>query len=457
MKQFDLGIIGAGPGGYVTAIKAAKLGLSVVIFEKEYIGGVCLNVGCIPTKALIKSAHVLDEMKKASEFGLTASSVGVDWKALMSRKDGVVKKLTSGVKTLMKLAGVTIVEAFAEAVDSRHIEANGEKYELKNIVLALGSSPTFPEIKGMKEAIEAGKVIDSTGALTLKEKPKKLTVIGGGVIAVEFSTIYSTFGTEVTMIQRSDMILSGMDQDVRKTMGKELEKHGVNLFTGTKLLEVDKSKVKFEHKGEIKEVESDYILVSLGRKANTSGCEKLNLKMDGKKVWVDEYMRTSVDGVYAIGDMSSKYQLAHVASAEGLCVLDHIMGKARTIDYNKIPAGVYGFPEAASIGLTESEVKDLKIEYNVAKFPVQANGRSMASGETAGFVKIISDKVLGEILGVHIVAGVATDLITEALMIMTLEGTVEDISVAVHPHPTNSEMMMETAHMIEGYPIHVSK
>ncbi len=457
MKQFDLGIIGAGPGGYVTAIKAAKMGLKVVTFEKEYIGGVCLNVGCIPTKTLMKSAHLMHDMKMASAFGFKSTSVELDWKALMNRKDAVVKKLTTGVKTLMKLAGVTIVNAFAEAIDSTHIEAEGETYQVKNIILALGSSPAYPNVKGLKEAIDAGKILDSTGALSLKEKPNSMTVIGGGVIAVEFATMFSTFGVDVTMIQRSDMILSGMDDDVRKVMGKEVKKSGVNLITGTKLIEFDGTKVRYEHKGEVKEVDSEYVLVSLGRKANVSGSEKLGLKMDRNRVVVDEYGMTSVPGVYAIGDMSSKYQLAHVASAEGLLVLDHIAGKKRTLDYNKIPSGIYGFPEVASIGLTEAQVKESGIEYETATFPVAANGRSMASGEKAGFVKVISDKEFGEVLGVHIVAGIATDLISEALMIMQLEGTVEDIALAVHPHPTNSEMIMEVAHMIEGYPIHVNK
>lgn len=460
MENFDLAILGAGPGGYVAAIKAAELGLGVVLFEKEFIGGVCLNVGCIPTKAMMKSAHLIEEMRHAETYGINSGSESgpsVNWESMMSRKDGVVSKLTGGVEKLLKMAGVKIVKAFATVTDSTHVEADGEVYEVKNIILALGSSPSYPDIKGMDEALKTGKVLDSTGLLSLKEQPKSLLVIGGGVVALEFATMFNAFGTEVTMVQRSDMILSGMDDEVRKQMGRQAKKSGINLLTGTAIKEINGTTLTYEQKGKTKEAKADYVLVSLGRSANTKGVEALNLEMNKGRVLVDEYYRTSVKGVYAIGDMSSKLKLAHVATAEGLAALDHIIGKPRTIDYNKIPSGIYGFPEAAAIGMTEQEVADLGIEYEVAKFPVAANGRSMAAGESVGFVKIISDKKLGEVLGVHIVAGIATDLISEALMVMQLEGTVKDIGLAVHAHPTNSEMMQETAHIIEGFPIHVNK
>ncbi len=460
MNKFDLAIVGAGPGGYVTAIKAASMGYKTVLFEKEYIGGVCLNVGCIPTKTMIKSAHLYHEIHNSASFGLNlgeGANPDVDWDALMARKNGVVSKLTGGVGMLLKGAGVTVVKAFAEVKDSTHIVANGEEYEVKNMILALGSSPSFPNVKGMKEAYEAGDVIDSTGILNLKKQPKKLVVIGGGVIALEFAVIFNALGTDVTMIQRSDYILTGMDMDLRKTIQKLSKKNGIDIVTGTKLLEVNGKKVKYEKDGEVIEIEGDEVLVSLGRKPNTKGIEALNLEMDGKRVKVDEYYRTSIPNIYAIGDMSSSIQLAHVASAEGLCALDHLDGKPRTLDYNKMPACVYGFPEVASIGLTEEGAKEQGLNYETVKFMVSANGRSMASGEVEGFVKIIADKEIGEILGAHIVAGVATDLISEILMVMQLEGTVEDIALAVHPHPTNSEMIMEAAHMLEGYPIHMAQ
>ncbi len=457
MKKFDLAVIGAGPGGYVTAIKAAHLGLSTVCFEKEYVGGVCLNVGCIPSKALIKSAHVFDEMKEAESFGLTLNGAkpGVNWDSLMKRKEGIVSKLTGGVKGLMKGAGVTLVEGVATVKDSKHIECNGEQYEVKNIILALGSSPSFPNVPGLKEAVEKGDVIDSTGALSLPKLPNKFTVIGGGVIALELASVYNSLGSEVTMIQRSDKILTGMDEDVRSEMGKIAIKHGINLVTGTKLVEVKGKTVVYEKDGKKHEVKADAVLCSLGRSVNTAGIEALNLKMEDKRVKVDEYYQTSVPGVYAIGDMSSKYQLAHVASAEGLAALDHLMGKPRTLDYNHMPSVVYGHPEAAAVGMTEKEVKEAGIDYEVGKFPVAANGKSMASGDSAGFIKVISDKKIGEILGVHMVSAAASDMIAEAVMIMELEGTPHEIGNSVHPHPTNVEMVMEAAHIIEGYPIHV--
>ncbi|PID83058.1 MAG: dihydrolipoyl dehydrogenase [Clostridiales bacterium] len=459
MNKFDLAVIGAGPGGYVTAIKAASLGLKTVLFEKEFIGGVCLNVGCIPSKALMKSAHLFDEIKKADEFGLTLgnnANPDVDWTKLIKRKDGVVSKLTGGVKMLLKGAGVTVVEAFAEAKDAKHIVADGKEYEVKNMILALGSSPSFPNVPGLKEAFDRGDVVDSTGILSLPSKPKDLVIIGGGVIALEFAIIYNAFGTKVTMLQRSSKILTGMDEDVRTAMDKVARKMGINIITNTNLKEIKGKTVVFEQNGVVQELSGEKILCSLGRKPNTKGVEALNLEMNKNSVKVDEYYRTSVPGVYAIGDMSSKLKLAHVASAEGLCALDHIVGIERTLDYNKMPAVIYGFPEAAVIGMTEEQVKEKGIEFETAKFPVAANGRSMAGGEKDGFIKIISDKNIGEILGVHMVASVASDMISQALMVMELEGTVADISLSVHPHPTNSEMVMEAAHILEGHPIHVS-
>ncbi len=444
MNTFDLAVVGAGPGGYVTAIKAAELGYKTVIFEKEYIGGVCLNVGCIPTKALIKSAHLFSEINQAESFGIKLAGKlepTVDWQALMARKNDIVAKLTANVKILLKKKGITIVEGFAEVLDAKHIKANDTAYEAKNIILALGSSPSFPNVKGLQEAYQAKDVVCSTGILSLTEQPKKLLVIGGGVIALEFATIFNALGTEVTILQRSKTILSGMDKDVRKTMQKVAKQSGINVITDTKLLEVEGKTAKYEKAGKVLEETGDVVLVSLGRSANTKGIEALNLAMNKNSVKVDEYYQTSLPGVYAIGDMSSPIKLAHMASAEGFAALDHIMGKPRKINYNRVPSCVYGFPEAASIGMTEEQVKEKGIDYKVAKFRAMANGRSLASGDTEGFVKVISDEKIGEILGVHIVAGVATDLISIALMV---------------PHPTNSEMLAEAAHIIEGYPIHVS-
>ncbi len=460
MKKFDLAVIGAGPGGYVAAIKAAHLGLNTVVFEKEYVGGVCLNVGCIPSKALIKSAHVFDEMKEAELFGLSLGKNAkpqVNWEALMKRKEGIVTKLTGGVRGLIKGAGATLVEGFAKVKDANHIECNGEEYEVKNIILALGSSPSYPNVKGLKEAVENGDVIDSTGALSLEKQPKDFIVIGGGVIALELASVYNSLGSNVTMIQRSEKILTGMDEDVRTEMGKVAVKAGINLITGTKLLEVNGKTVKYEKDGKTFEVKGDAVLCSLGRSVNTAGIEALNLQMEDKRVKVNEYYQTSVKGVYAIGDMSSPLQLAHVASAEGLCALDHLMGKPRKLNYNRMPSVVYGHPEAAAVGMTEEEVKAAGIEYEVGKFPVAANGKSMASGDTQGFIKVISDKKIGEILGMHMVSAAASDMIAEGVMIMELEGTPHEIGNSVHPHPTNVEMVLEAAHIIEGYPIHVGK
>lgn len=460
MKTYDVVVIGGGPGGYVAAIKASQLGAKVALVEGHKVGGICLNYGCIPTKTLLKSAKVYQDILESTSFGIdipNVTDVSINWEKLMSRKDQVIDKIVGGVEQLLKFNKVEVIRGYGEAIDAETIKVNGETIKGKNLILATGSSVMIPKIEGIQEAIEAGKVIDSTGAISLKEKPKKMIILGGGVISVEFATLFRSLGTEVTILQRSDTILKNLDKDVRDVMQRHLIKEGVNIITNVQLKKIKGAAVTFEKEGKEQVVEGDFVLASLGRVPNLKGLEKLNLKVDQKGVVVDEQMRTSIDKVYAIGDMCGKMMLAHVASAEAIVAVEAIMGKESSIDYNKVPSCIYSFPEVGVIGYSEETAIEKGFDVGVSMFPLSANGKAMAEGDTTGFVKIVHDKAYGEVIGVHIVASHATDMIAEAAVSMALEGTIYDIAKTVHPHPTLSEIVMEAAHGAVDKPIHMIK
>ncbi|GAU77265.1 dihydrolipoyl dehydrogenase [Fusibacter sp. 3D3] len=460
MKQFDIAILGGGPGGYVAAIKASQLGAKVALIEVDKLGGVCLNVGCIPTKTLLRSAKLYQDLLASASFGIDIpdiADVTINWENLMNRKDSVVKKMVSGVQQLMKYNGIEVMNGFGTAIDAHTIEVNGEKISAKNLILATGSSVKLPEIEGIEEGYKNGVVIDSTGAIALKKHPKSITILGGGVIAVEFATLFNSLGTKVTMLQRSDVILKNLDEDVRNTIQRHLITEGVEILTNTTLKSISGQTTYYELEGEVKTVTSDFILASLGRAPNLKGIENLKLKVGRKGVEVDRHMETNVKGIYAIGDMVGKMMLAHVASAEGIVAAEAIMGTKTEIDYNKVPACIYSFPEVGVIGYSEEEAKKAGFDVGTSLFPLSANGKAMAEGETTGFVKIVHDKKYGEVLGVHIVASHATDMIAEAAVSLELEGTIYDLAKTVHPHPTLSEIVMEAAHGAVDKPIHIIK
>lgn len=456
--MYKLIVIGGGPGGYVAAIKAAQLGVKVALIERHKIGGVCLNYGCIPTKTLLRSAKLYKDMMQASDFGidvLEPKNININWQNLMNRKNRVVSQLVGGVEQLLKHNGVEVIYEEAEVVDSHTVKAGQQVLKCEHMILATGSSVTMPDIPGLHDAFKSGDVINSSGAIALKGLPKSLTILGGGVIAVEFATLYGSFGTEVTLIQRSGSILKKLDVDVQKIMTRHLKKLGVKIITDTSIKSIAGSVVHFEHKGKAQSVKSDKILVSLGRKANVKGFEKLKLKMERGFVVTDEHMETSVKDVYAIGDLNGKYMLAHVASAEGILAVEAILDDKKTIDYNKIPSCIYSFPEVGVVGYTEEEAKEKGFKVKTSMFPLSANGKALAEGESTGFVKIVFDETYGEVLGVHIVASHATDMIAEAVASLELEATVHDLAKTVHPHPTLSEIVMEAAHGAVDKPIHI--
>lgn len=461
MDRYDLIVIGGGPGGYVAAIKAAQLGGKVAVIEKEKLGGVCLNWGCIPTKTLLKTAKLYEDILRGEEFGIVGiddTDIKVDWNLLSKRKDQVVKKLVSGIYTLFKKNKIDLYEGMGKVIDKNNVEVNGEIVTGKNLIIATGAKDNLPPIDGLDTALESGKIINSKGALQLEEIPKDLVIIGGGAIAVEFATIFNSIGSNVTLIQRSSHILSSTEKEMATTLQKHLIRKGINIVTDTKLKSIREDGVIIEHKGEEKVFKGDKYLISLGLKPQLKGIENLDLELDSKGfVKTNEKMETNIEGVYAIGDLNGKFALAHVASAEGIVAAENIMGKDSTMNYSIVPSCIYTFPELASVGLTEEEAKEKGYDITVSKFPLAANGKALAEGETLGFAKIIADNEYGEVIGVHIMASNATDMISEAIVAMQLESTVYDIAKAIHPHPTLSETVMEAAFGAIDKPIHIFK
>ncbi len=460
MKKYDVLVIGGGPGGYVAAIKASQLGGKVGIIEKHKIGGICLNYGCIPTKTLLRTAKLYKELLDAGSFGIDISgdaTIQINWGNLMSRKEQVVNKLVSGVEQLLKHNEIDVIHGYGQAIDSKRIKVGELVYECEHLILATGSTTRMPDIPGLKEAYNNGIAIDSTGAISLQKQPESMTILGGGVIAIEFATLYHSLGTKVTILQRSGKILKTLDHDVQKTMERHLKKIGIRIITNVSIESIDGGKVHYEHKDKLQVIESEKVLVSLGRQPNIKGFESLGLSMGPKGVETDNHMETNISDVYAIGDLNGRYMLAHVASAEGIVASEAIMGKKTTINYNKVPSCIYSFPEVGVVGLTEAEATAEGHAVKTSTFPLSANGKALAEGESTGFVKIISDKTYGEILGVHIVASHATDMIAEAVASMELEGTVHDLAKTVHPHPTLSEIVMEAAHGAVDKSIHAIK
>lgn len=459
MSAYDVIVLGGGPGGYVAAIMASQLGAKTALIEKEFIGGVCLNVGCIPTKTLLKNASVYQTVLAADQFGVMfdKGSVRIDWKGMLKRKDQVVKQLTNGVKTLLKRNNVTVYEGFGEVISPQAVQVNGERLTTKKLILATGSSPLLPPIDGLQEAYERGFAMTSTELLAIDHIPEKLVIVGGGVIGVEFASLFSSLGSSVTILEKMDQILLMTDDEIRDTMVRILKRQGVTIQTGANVVAFKSGQVVYEKDGSTHEVKADVVLVSIGRKPNLKGLEALGLETTRQGIVTNERMETNVPNVFAIGDLNGKMMLAHVASAEGIVAAKNAMGMEAKMDYRVVPSAIYSFPEIAQVGLTEREAREQGIEPNVGTFPLAANGKALAEGNTDGFVKIIADPTYGEVLGIHIIGPHATDLISEGVMTMALEGTLDDLAGAIHPHPTISEIIMEAAHVALGHPIHILK
>lgn len=456
-------VIGAGPGGYVAAIRAAQLGQKVTIIEKENFGGVCLNVGCIPSKALITASHHFHQAQNLDAFGISVHKVEVDFAKVQAFKEGVVKKLTGGVETLLKGNKVEIIKGTATFIDANTVKISSSEGE-KNIrfqqaIVATGSRPVeLPAMKFSK------KIIDSTGALSLREIPKHLVVVGGGVIGIELAGVYANFGTKVTILEGQSDLLNGMDSKITSIVKRNMKKKGVEIYTKAFVKaakEIDDIvEVTFEINGEEKILQADYLLVSVGRKPNTDqmGLEEIGIEIDPKGlIKTDKQCRTSVQNIYAIGDIKDGPQLAHKASYEGKIAAEAIAGEKSIVDYTCIPAVVFSEPEIAIVGLTEESAKEKGIQAKSEKFPFAANGRAMALNETDGFVKLITREDNGVVIGGQIIGTSASDMIAELSLAIEAGLTAEDLALTIHAHPTLGEIVMETAEVILGTPIHIVK
>ncbi|SFQ01538.1 dihydrolipoyl dehydrogenase [Hymenobacter arizonensis] len=461
--QFDLVVVGSGPGGYVAAIRASQLGLKVGVIERESLGGICLNWGCIPTKALLKSAQVFEYLNHASDYGLKAEGVGFDFTAVINRSRGVADGMSKGINFLFKKNKIETVMGTGKVLAPGKVEvtkADGSKetVEAKSIILATGARsrelPTMP--------VDNKKIIGYRKAMVMEQLPKRMVVVGSGAIGVEFAYFYRTMGTEVTVVEFLPRIVPVEDEEISRQMEKSFRKIGVNVLTSAEVTKVDTSgegcKVTVKTaKGE-QVIECDVVLSAVGVTTNLEnlGLEELGIKVERGRIIVDDYYQTNVPGIYAIGDIVPGPALAHVASAEGIICVEKIAGHhPEPLNYQNIPGCTYASPEIASVGYTEAEAKEKGYDVLVGKFPFSASGKASAAGVKDGFVKVIFDKKYGEWLGAHMIGANVTEMIAEVVVARKLETTGMEIIKSVHPHPTMSEAIMEAAAAAYGEVIHL--
>ncbi|QJP33106.1 dihydrolipoyl dehydrogenase [Nonlabens sp. Ci31] len=463
MSKYDVIVLGSGPGGYVTAIRASQLGLKTAIVEKESLGGVCLNWGCIPTKALIKSADVFNYLKHAEDYGLKADNVDKDFTAVVKRSRDVADGMSKGVQFLLKKNKIDVIMGYGTIKKGKKIEVKAEDgststVEGDHIIIATGSKsrilPSLPQ--------DGEKVVGYREAMTLKTQPKKLIVVGSGAIGVEFAYFYNAMGTEVTIVEYLDRIVPIEDADISKEMERSFKKSGIKVMTSSEVTKVDtsgdgvKAYVKTKKGEEI--LEADVVLSAVGIETNLSGIglEEVGISTDRGKVLVNQWYQTNLPGYYAIGDITAGPALAHVASAEGILCVEKIANMhVEPLDYGNIPGCTYANPEIASVGMTEAQAKEAGYEIKVGKFPFSASGKASASGTKEGFVKVIFDAKYGEWLGCHMIGAGVTDMIAEAVIARKLETTGHEVLKTVHPHPTMSEAVMEAVAAAYGEVIHL--
>ena len=460
MDKFDVIIVGGGPGGYVAAIRAAQLGKHVAIVESNHLGGVCLNWGCIPTKALLKNADVLTIIKNASKYGIEIPEYTVKWSKVIKRSRDVARRLNKGIEFLMKKNKVTYIPARGKLIDATTVQTTSEKGDVNKIsaskiIIATGARPKwFP---GMEP--DGDRVITSKEAMVQEEQPKSLIIIGAGAIGIEFAHFYNTYGTEVTVIEALPTILPVEDEDVSKELLGIFKKRKMNILTNTFVEKIKRLKTKVKvHTKDGQIIEADKALIAVGVQGNIDdiGLEEVGINLNKGWISTDGYMQTNIEGVYAIGDVAGPPWLAHVASEEGIIAAEHLSGKnPEPMKYDNIPGCTYCHPEVASVGLTEKAAREAGYELKIGNFPFRSLGKAMAVGDTDGFVKVIYDAKYGELLGCHIIGAEATNLITEAGIARKLEATWHEILTTIHPHPTLSEAIMEATADALGEAVHI--
>jgi dihydrolipoamide dehydrogenase len=458
MGNYDTIVIGGGPGGYVAAIRASQLGHKTAVVEKEHMGGVCLNWGCIPTKSLIRNAEIANLLKEGKTYGFSFSNLELDYSVAQKRSRQVSSRLVKGVGFLMKKNNIEVLEGTATLKNTTEVDVDGEVHTAKNIIIATGSQAKL--IPGVK--INGKTLLTYHQALELTEAPKSMIVIGAGAIGMEFSYVFSSYGTEVTVVEMLPQVLPLEDEDVSKEMERQFKRAGIKTHTGTRVEKVEDNgdgvTVTVSKDEKTETLQAEKALISIGVSPNSSGIglDAVGVKTDERGfIIIDEQMRTNVDNIYAIGDVTGKLALAHVASAQGIVAAEAIAGQeTRPLKYANMPRCTYTHPEVTSVGLTEAQARDQGYDVKIGKFAFQANGKALGMNENAGFVKIVSESKYNEVLGVHMVGAHVTELVAGPTGMIGLEATLEELANTVHPHPTLSEAVMESAHVALGHAIH---
>lgn len=465
MSEYDVVVLGAGPGGYVAAIRASQLGLKTAIIDKQWLGGICLNVGCIPSKALLKNADVAFTLrKKSKEFGFSFDNLNLDYSVAVKRSRQVSNRLTKGVGFLMKKNNIDVIMGTGKLVSKNKLvvtDNDGKTSELiaKNIIIATGAHSM--QIPGI--TVDGEKVLSYTEAIVQEKQPDSVVIIGGGAIGVEFATIWNGYGSKVTIVEMLPRLVPLEDEDIGLELGKAFKKNGIKILTGHKVQKVENTengvRVTVNDESGEKVIEAEQAMLAIGFKPNSSGLglEDNGVLLDKRGfVEIDEKMATNIPGIWAIGDVTGKLLLAHVASAQAVICAENIAGvESVSLDYSMMPRATYCHPQVASFGLTEAQAKDAGYDVKVGRFPFQANGKSLGLGESTGFIKLVTDAKYGEILGAHMIGTEVSELLPELTLAHNMELTAEEISRNVHAHPTLSEVIMEAAHDVEGHPIQI--
>ena len=459
MGTYDTIVIGGGPGGYVAAIKASQLGQKTAVVEKEHIGGVCLNWGCIPTKSLIRNAEVVHLLQDGKTFGFSFDNLNIDYSVAHKRSRQVSGRLVKGVGFLMKKNNIEVIEGLGKLKSATEVEVNGETHTAKNIILATGARAKV--IPGVE--INDKTLLTYHQALQLTEAPKSMVIIGAGAIGMEFSYVFSSYGAEVTVVEMLPRLLPLEDEDISKEMEKQTNRQGIKTKTGTKVEKIDDHgdnvTVTISKDGETEELKAQMALISIGVAPNSQniGLDAAGVETDERGfIKIDGQMRTNVDNIFAIGDVTGKLALAHVASAQGLIAAEAIAGKmTRPLKYENLPRCTFTHPEVASVGLTEAQAREQGYEVKTGQFPFQPNGKALGMNENIGFVKIVAEEKYNEVLGVHLIGANVTELVAGPTGMIGLETTLEELARTVHPHPTLSEVIMEAAHVTLGEAIHI--